>query len=231
MSVAPFIHMEMPVMTDEVVAYGEVLDNKEDELKTNILEYRQLYDSGSITAEEYILGNDLLQKEFEILKKSNKESYNTFVDNQRIFDWKSPRKFWIGFGTRLPYLLLTIFLITLFFQVEFKSQQLRRAFIFFISLSIALSIYHITWVFWILPDFPLKTYRWLFLAACVLIGYGCFNYLEWRRTTINKLKDIIKYLNHVIIKGVLPYVNDKKRYQDDIIWNTLKKVRDGYRSK
>lgn len=229
MAVAPFIHMEMPVMTNEVVTYGESLDKKEENLQNKVIGYRSEYDNGFISAEEYIKGNDLLQHELSLLQTNNEKLYEEFVNNQRIFDWKSPRKFWIGFGTRLPYLLLTIFLIALFFNVNFTDNKLRKAFVFFISLSIALSIYHITWVFWILPDFPLKTYRWLYLAVCVLIGYGCFNYLEWRRTTIDKLKGIVSYLNHVIIKTTKPYLKNPDKYENEVVWKTLKKVRDEYR--
>lgn len=177
--VAPLVHIEMPVETAEVKEYRLSLEAE----KTKLLN-----DQAST------------KEDIEALKKENKAKLATFIDNQRIFGWKSPRKFWIAFGIRLPYLIFAITFTLLTFLIRFflkkngisisknLSKSLRASQVLFY----AAAIYHVGWVFWALDqDYPPKTYWYYYIACSLVLAYLVTHSFKWYKGKLQLMQDKI----------------------------------------
>ena len=57
-----------------------------------------------------------------------------------------------------------------------------------------IATYLMIWVFWNSQDFPLSTYRYAFISASVLIGFGLTSFITWYKFKIERLEGIARNL-------------------------------------
>lgn len=177
--VVPLVHIEMPVETSEVKEYRISLEAENEKL---------LNDQNST------------KDDVEALKKENDTKLKSFIDDQRIFGWKSPRKFWIAFGIRLPYLIFAITFTLLVFLLRFflkkngikisknLSKSLRSSQVLFY----AAAIYHVGWVFWALDqDYPPKTYWYYYILCSLIVAYLVTHSFKWYKGKLQLMQEKI----------------------------------------
>ncbi|MEM6815300.1 MAG: hypothetical protein AAF600_13095 [Bacteroidota bacterium] len=102
----------------------------------------------------------------------------------------------------------------------------------FIASSIELTaMYFISWALYDGNNFSMNT-EILFSALTSIVAFTIFVLLfRFVKNHILTLKDIVKYLNKVIISDIPEWVDDKKGYQEKLMWPVLKNVRDAFRGR
>lgn len=223
---APFWHIDLPKEHREITTLRKDLESKEKLLANEILDLRNSYTNGHITAEDYIIRSDAKNKALTELKESNFATVTKAIDERRILSWKSPRAFFLGFGIRLPYVLFSLIISLLILVRKDDSKHLNYAFSFLLVACWSISAYLMVWVFWDFQDYPLKTYRYAFILISILIGTACAFFISNYRMTFSILSSKIRYImNLMIIKAVdKGHVKDLNKYEDDIIYPALKKL-------
>lgn len=197
--VAPLVHISFPKKNQVVEQYKEVLNQPVHKLKAKIVDLRSSYDEGGIPASEYIIENDKLNITLTELLATNKSLVKTKVDEARVFGWTTTRKFIIGFGIRLPFLIFSIIISMLIARDQTRVKNLKKAFFILQSACYTISFYVIIWCFWYVQDYPLEVYWFAMLTFCVVAGIFttfAFRYYDSNLIKIVKIKG--SFLNFIV---------------------------------
>jgi len=197
--VAPLSHIGLSNKNEAVEKYKAELNQPIEELQEQLTALRSDYDNGIISAEGYIVGSDKINNTITTLKDNNKNLIKTKVDEARVFGWTTTRKFIIGFGIRLPFLIFSIIISMLIARNKSRDRNLKKAFFLLQTSCYAISFYVIIWCFWYVQDYPLEVYWYAMLAFCVLAGAFttyAFRYYESNLIKIVKLKG--SFLNFIV---------------------------------
>mgnify|MGYP006924537221 CR=1 FL=1 len=196
--VAPLIHMKFPVRNQEIVDYKNSLASKEKKIISKIQTLKTKYQSKEISAENYIIKQEKLAKEIEESINFNKTLLAKKIDSQRLFGWSSTRKFLIGFGIRLPYLILSLIISILVVENKRSHSGFKNGFFILQISCFAMAFYQLIWCFWSSDDFPMEVYWYAFLIfsiAIAVISSYFFRYYESNIDKIIKLKgDFLDFL-------------------------------------
>lgn len=223
---APFWHIGLPNETMEITAFRKKAQSKEEALSAKIDDLRAKYDSRRIAAEEFISLSDSNYKGLEELKEENDIIISKAIDEQRIFSWKSPRAFLLGLGVRLPYVLFSLVISLLIISRKNDPKHLKSAFLFLQVACWSISVYWMIWVFWDFQDYSLRTYRYAFISASILIGMACSYFLSNYHYSIAILKSKIRYIMNLMAKQAVDkgHIKDEERYDDEIVYPALRKL-------
>ncbi len=223
---APFWHVGLPKETTEILFLREKLQIEEKKLLTKKDDLRAKFNSGKTDAKEFIALSDSIFLQLKKLKAKNDLEISEAINAQRIFSWKSPRAFLVGFGVRLPYVFFSLVISLLVMSRKNDPKYLKSAFSFLQIACWSISAYWMIWVFWDFQDYSLKTYRYVFITVSILIGTACVFFISSFETTISTLKSKIRYvmglmINKAIDKG---HIKDELKYETEIIFPALKKL-------
>lgn len=223
---APFWHVDLPRERKEISILKEKLELGETMLANEMLDLRNKYDIGALSAKDYISLSDLKQNELLDLREVNSTIISEAIDKQRVLSWKSPRAFILGLGVRLPYVLFSLIISLLILVRKGDSKYLKYAFSFLQVACWSISAYLMIWVFWDFQDYSLKTYRYGFIAISILIGTACAYFISNYEMTISILKYKIRYIMNLMVRQAVKkgHIKDENKYEDDIIYPALKKL-------
>lgn len=188
--IAVFIHIDLPKKPKEVIAYEIYLYNMgvSKELALEVIkDYSLKFD---LSVAEYHKRTDIINNEFNRLEKINDMTYDSIVDENRIFGFRTLRLFLIGFGTRVNILFISvIFFISLFV----KDANLNEVFKLVAISFVAQGLYVCTWFLWDGDDYPNSFY---YTAIAIMSIVGTFlTYLL-----------ITRYESHIIkLKGTIQF--------------------------
>lgn len=224
---APLYHIVLPKSNPLVDAYEEQLDKKVAFLDNSIEEVHRRYKEKEISGDQAydLIFKELLPKR-EATIKSNKELLKEKEDAERVFGWKTWRSFWNGWGQRLPYVVFTFAFTFLFFAFDIKDKILYWSLIFFQLAAYTITIYQQVYSFWPAQDIPIDAYRWILFLTGLFCGTAVIMFMRNYVSRTETYKSIIRMLNGVLIKDVKPYVKDEIEYEEELMWPTLKNVRD-----
>ncbi len=225
--VTPLIHIYFPVKTMETVEYEELLASRSKEIDGQLISLKNQYNREAISSEAFVIENNLLQFRREKQTRENKEALVSFVESQRIFGWKSPRKFLIAFGLRLPYLFFAIIISWLVIKIKNEDKNLFNA-LFILQIGCYSSaFYQLVWVFWYSQDYSLKTYRVAVIAFCILAASFATYFMRYfKSTNILIFKTKIRYIMNLMAKQavVKGHIKDEDKYEEEIVYPALKKL-------
>ncbi|EAR02301.1 hypothetical protein [Maribacter sp. HTCC2170] len=197
--IAPLLHIGLEKKNPDVEAYRAQLAEPVEALNLMATNIRADYDNGRITASQYIEQSDQLNKEVTALQAENKALIKTKVDQARVFGWTTTRKFIIGLGIRLPFLIFSIIISMLIARDQSRDKNLKKAFFILQTACYAISFYVVIWCFWYVQDYPLEVYWSAMIAFCILAGafttYS-FRYYESNLIKIVKIKG--SFLNFLV---------------------------------
>ncbi len=197
--VAPLVHIGLDKKNQKVEAYKKQLSRPVNDLQDKITALRADYDNGSVSAHDYVVGNDQLLNDLSIIETKNKTLIKAKVNEARVFGWTTTRKFIIGFGVRLPFLIFSIIISILIARERTRDKNLKKAFFLLQTSCYTISFYVIIWCFWYVQDYPLEVYWYAMLVFCILAGafttYS-FRYYESNLIKIVKLKGA--FLNFIV---------------------------------
>ncbi|MEX0314720.1 MAG: hypothetical protein AB3N18_11125 [Allomuricauda sp.] len=182
----PFVHVDMPRVQPQLVELGKQLDSSEEVIDGQIKENRAFYDTGKISARDYITRNDSLTIKLAELRATNKKVYSAAAKELKVFDWSGPRQFWIGFGIRFPFVIYAVILSLMIVALNPQNKNLKRAFYFLQIFTWGIAVYLMCWVFWTSDDFPLKAYRYYIIASSIAIGFFMTFLFNWYKFKIHK---------------------------------------------
>ncbi|MDB0610936.1 hypothetical protein PL371_03425 [Tenacibaculum maritimum] len=184
--------------------YKKELEKEVDSIDKELVSYREKYDNGNISAENYIEINDILSKRKEEIILRNKKLIKLKVDKERFFGWKTIRKFYVGLGVRLPFLFMSIIISFLIFKLETKDKYLKRALFFLQTSCYGLSFYYMLWVFWYSQDYSIVAYRWFFIAFSLSSAAATVYFISYRNVFVSnletKLKGVVSYILEIRTK-------------------------------
>ncbi len=207
--IAPLLHIDLPTKNKEVEVFKETYNSQFDEIKEQKVLIRKQYDSKKINGDQKIRKDDLLEKEEKELLIVYKVGLKEVVDKNRVFGWKTLKKFLIGFGVRIPYLFFTFIFIYLIKIINTQDKHLKRAFIFAQIALFTISFYLIIWSFWDKQDFPKGYYYTTALFLGFISSIATVSFLKYRTFIELKLKTIISTLIDFIVHSE-KYMEDKK---------------------
>lgn len=228
MFTAPFWHVELPRTTQQIAQFEEKLDATEQVIIDEITVLKDRYTTKTIAAEAF--ADLLLQKQDELksLQEANAERLDAEIDKHRIFVWKNPRAFILGFGVRFPYVLFALLISLL---VKWKSPQnrlIKNSLLFLQICAWGIATYLMIWVFWNSQDYSLKTYRYAFIAFSLLLGAACTFFIAYlgrfydAMAEVEKLKEKVRYQFYQIVQLV---ANDSpKEDKVETLAHTIKKL-------
>jgi len=225
--VAPLVHIEFSKENSSVIELRKHLDKELTSYETNILELRQEYDQGKISATDFIMENQKISNDKTEQIQLNKQILTDKINSERIFGWKTWRVFLVGLGIRLPYLLFSIIISYLIIKINSKEPNLMRAFIVLQTLCYTISFYVLIWCFWYSQDYPLHAYRFVALSISFMMALlTLFVTKHYKSTNISKLNSKIKYIMYLMINRAVNkgHIKDENKYEDDIIYPALKKL-------
>lgn len=221
-STAPLLHMIFPKTNSELNAYKKDLALAVLKIENKLIDNRCNLENNNIDKERYLYDLDLLNIEKENIMKHNNEALDIFIDNNRVFGWKTTRVFAIGFGVRLPYLLLSLIISFLIFKIKTEEKYLKRCFFWLQVACYFICFYFMFWVFWTSQDFPLKVYRWIFIIISVLASIITVSFISYREVFKLKTSKIITELILLIINNN-KYIKSKEDSEKNLDEN-IKKI-------
>jgi len=199
--IAPLVHIDFPITNSKVEAFKKSKKIIFEDFRRQKEEIRKNYNKGLITGEEKIAQDDLLtEKENTFLMQYQKE-LKTVIDKNRIFGWKTWKKFLIGFGVRLPYLFFTLMIVFFIQKLDTKDKYLKRTFTFTTIALFTTSFYQLIWVFWDKQDFPKGYYYVTALALGFIASLIAVSFLKYRKSLELKFKGVINQLIVFIINS------------------------------
>ena len=206
--IAPLLHIDLPTTNSKVDSFKVAYQEKFDAIKVKKALIRNQYDSKIITGDQKILNDDLLKVEEDRLQADYKIKLNDIINQNRVFGWKTLKKFLIGFGVRLPYLFFTLLIVYLIKLINTEDKYLKRTFTFVTISLFTISFYQLIWVFWDKQDFPKGYYYITALFLGFTASIIAVSFLKYRVTLETKFKNIINRLIVFIIKSD-KYIEEK----------------------
>ncbi|WP_394749581.1 hypothetical protein [Spongiimicrobium salis] len=224
---APLVHIEMPKKNPVVESYKKELRSKVTVIDDEIIYTKSQYEEGKITGDQAynLIINELQPKRAKLIE-DNDELIDNKIDEHRVFGWKTWRALANGWGIRLPYIFFAILISVFVFALNTKNKQLKISLFFLQMSTFTMAFYQQVYTFWPYRDLPLRAYRGTIIAVCILISLASIFFIRYLSNRSNRFKSIIRFLNGVLITDVPPLVKDEKEYQEQVMWPTLKKVRD-----
>lgn len=130
----------------------------------------ETYRNSDSPASEYFTIMEPLQSKLEALQAANEKALDLKVDSERYWGWKTKRTFWIGFGVRLPLLIMAI-IISMLIANRQSDQRYRSKALFWLQVSCyGVALYQVIWCFWYAQDYPLSTYWYALLLFTLSVG-------------------------------------------------------------
>ena len=185
-SIAPLLHKVFSKTNPKVDSYKKELALSITTIDNKLINNRCNLENNIIEKVSYLHNLDRLNVEKEVLLKRNEKVLKEFIDYNRFFGWRTKRDFVVGLGVRLPYLLLSFIISYLVYKIRDEDKFLRKWFFWLQISCYSISFYFMFWVFWTSQDFPLKTYRWLFILFSILGSIATVAFITYRE--IFKLK-------------------------------------------
>ncbi len=224
---SPLFHMAFPVDTPGQLKFSKEFDSRLDKFEKESIVLKKNLDKGEISPSVYIAESERISLEKTNFEKAHTAKYKRYVDERRIFGWKTPRKLLIALGIRLPYLIFAILVTFLISLVKTKDKWATRGFTLLQIGIYASAFYQLIWVFWNHPDYPLKAYIWFGISLCLVSGViVTYLFKHLRYLNIDDIKGKIRFVMSLMIDRALEdgHVKDKDKYEEEIIYPALKKL-------
>jgi len=162
--------------------------------------------SNEIIALEYKL------EDGKISQPSFDEKIHVLKEEQKMFGFSSPRRFWYALG--LPLTLFFFALLFLGIINMVMDKDIRKAIYFSSFILLFISVYHIVWVLWPGEDLPKNLYH-LSIVLMSLTASVMANLLI--RYRLNLQQRIEKLIHFISIDAYFKYVKqeDRPEYMKD----------------
>lgn len=221
--VAPLLHIYCSKDNPIVQNYKLQLNEEIIQIEQEINALRLDYDNNKISAETYIHENDELFNLLKEITNKNDELIKLKIDENRYFGWVTFRKFMVGFGIRLPYLLFSIIISFLISKINTVSIFLKRCFFVIQTICYSSSFYVLIWCFWYSQDYPIETYRFTIVVGCVLVAIASVNFIIYKELFLLKLQKALNAFSRFALIDVKKHINPDKipDYRKDL-YQTLK---------
>ncbi len=212
--IAPFIHIffnkkNPKIESEKKEKYSELVAPVNQEIKDN----RSMYDNKIISAEDYIVKNDLLIKKLAKVEKEYHLTVKQIANKHTFFTWKTPRAFLLAMGTRLPYLLFSMIISYLIFLVKNQDKSLQKALNILQIILYTISFYLIVWCFWNYQDYPLKFYMYIILFVSLLFSISFVYYMKYVSLFRMKLTGLVREMFSFIFEEAEEenYIKEEKK--------------------
>lgn len=214
---APFWHKEYPKTNSKVDQYKSTLTASIYEIDAQIAQNRTDFEQDLINKSVYFNTLDQLTSKRQQLQESNAILLKDFVDQNRVFGWKTTRAFLVGFGVRLPYLILAFIISFLVYKLRSldsytKESQLFRRSLHFMQVAVyGICIYFMFWVFWTNQDFSVKAYRWFFVIFSILAAIPVSYFIGYRKLFKLKIHVALDAISRFMVIDAKKYVDQDKK--------------------
>lgn len=196
--VAPLVHMALPKSNANVDLYEAQLEQHLKPLELQLERLTQEYATSDRPAKEYIAKYDQVASTIKSIKSKNDKLITLKTDASRYWGWKTKRTFWIGFGVRLPLLIMAIIISILIANRQSTEKNRDKALFILQTACYAIALYEVVWCFWYAQDYPLSTYWYALLIFTLLAGAFItyqFRYYRSVMGLLHKVKaDFIDFL-------------------------------------
>lgn len=219
---SPFWAEPFRYQKDSLVQLRNIQSEKIKSSEAKIQDLRTNYENGNISDLDYI---QELHKEVDQLKSAqNSEEIKQYYSENKILDWTNSYVFFIALGTRIPSVIFPLLLIYLWKVdiIKAETKKLKTAFLSFIVATLGNGIFWMVWVFWPSNNLSFNSYVITISIYSLLIATALAQFLLWRKVKIEKLKNVIQQLNHVLITIIPQRINNLpvKEYEE-IKWKAL----------
>ncbi len=216
--IAPLSHIYFPKKNKKVVAYELNLNQKVADIDNQLADNFCDFENNFIEKGDYLLNLHQLNNKKELTITFNDQALQQFAKQHRVFGWSTLRVFLIGFGVRLPYLLLSVIISFLVSKINTRDKYLKNWF-FWIQISCyTISFYFMFWVFWTSQDFPLKTYPLFFILFSLLASLATVSFITYKEIFRLKASKRIEKLIVLLITNN-KYIESKKNSKKNVMEN------------
>jgi len=184
---APLSHRLFDRINPPVENHRKKLEKSITQIDDDIITNRCDLENNLIDKDKYLLNLTNLESKRATTLEFNARSLRTVTVANRVFGWNTTRSFMIGFGVRLPHIVLSIALCFVCAKINDTVKYLKLALFWLQVSSVSISIYFMFWVFWTNPDFSVEVYRWVFLLFSFLLGITTVYFLFYRNALRHKL--------------------------------------------
>lgn len=216
---APLSHMIFSKTNPKVDSYKKELALTVLDVENKITDNRCDLENNIIKKDRYLYNLDSLNTQKKNIIEQNEVALNLFIDKNRVFGWRTTRDFILGLGVRLPYLLLSFIVSFLIFKINTKEKSLKRYFFWLQISCYSISFYFMFWVFWTSQDFPLKTYRWIFVLFSIISSIATVYFISYKKAFQLKSSLIIEKLIVLVLTNdkYIERKKNKKRHLEETI--------------
>lgn len=216
--IAPFIHIEFDKKNKVVDSYKVSLEAKLIKpIEKSLNQTHVKYEKKEISAEDYINKRNNLESKLIQVKKEYKDLVKQKQNENRIFGWLTTRKFLIGFGIRIPYLLFSLIISYLISIINTRDKFLKNTFVFLQISCYSISAYVIIWCFWYSQDYPISSYRFIILFISCLISISIYYFIKYTKQSLQPQIERLKHIIRILFDFILvdskneDYVKDNKK--------------------
>ncbi|WNH09994.1 hypothetical protein [Thalassobellus suaedae] len=220
--IAPLVHIKFSKTNPVVESYKQELHDNIASIDNDLKALRLQYYSGN---QEYFTQYDNLISKRNATEIANDKLINLKIDENRIFGWKTLRSFLIGFGVRLPYLLIAFLVSYLITKQKTEDIYLKHCYNLLQVSLYGISLYLIIWCFWPHQDYNITTYLFAVLALCILVSAMGVCFITYREIFKLRLQKMVDAFSLFIVKDAKKHI--KKGGEKEYIKSYLKAFKKG----